>query len=29
MLSNTTFIYDNQPFGQATRGLLTSQQEAV
>ena len=29
MLSNTTFIYDDQPFGQATRGLLTSQQEAV
>jgi len=29
MLSNTTFIYDDQPFGQAMRGLLTSQQDAV
>jgi YD repeat-containing protein len=29
MLSNTTFIYDDQPFGQATLGRLTSQQEAV
>jgi RHS repeat-associated protein len=29
ILSSTTFIYDDEPFGQATRGLITSQQEAV
>ena len=29
MLSNTTFFYDNESFGQATRGLLTSQMDTV
>ena len=29
ILSSTTFIYDDEPFGLATRGLITSEQEAV